>query len=123
MPDFREYAVKVPKPGVLEGEATLVQGLFIRDVVKLNPENFRVFSPDETTSNRWGAVFEVTNRCSTAKIIPGDDHIRARWPPDGNVERTSMRRLAGRLSAHGPPRVLLLLRSVHPHCGFDVQPA
>jgi len=34
-----------------------------------------VFSPDETSSNRWGAVFEVTNRCSTAEIVPGDDHV------------------------------------------------
>src|SRR5438034_739875 len=81
MPDFRDYAVKVAKAGAVEGEATRVQGQFIRDVVKLNPKNFRVFSPDETTSNRWGAVFEVTNRCSTAKIIPGDDHIA----PDGRV--------------------------------------
>src|SRR5437667_388636 len=81
LPDFCDYAVKVPKPGAVEGEATRVQGQFIRDVVKLNPKNFRVFSPDETTSNRWGAVFEVTNRCSTAEIIPGDDHVA----PDGRV--------------------------------------
>jgi len=79
--DLCDYAVKVPRPGAVEGEATRVQGQFIRDVVKLNPKNFRVFSPDETTSNRWGAVFEVTNRCSTAKIIPGDDHVA----PDGRV--------------------------------------
>jgi xylulose-5-phosphate/fructose-6-phosphate phosphoketolase len=81
LPDFRNYAVKVPKPGAVEGEATRVQGQFIRDVIKLNPANFRVFSPDETSSNRWGAVFEVTNRCSTAKIIPIDDHVA----PDGRV--------------------------------------
>jgi xylulose-5-phosphate/fructose-6-phosphate phosphoketolase len=81
LPDFRDYAVKVPKPGAVEGEATRVQGQFIRDVIKLNPANFRVFSPDETSSNRWGAVFEVTNRCSTAKIIPSDDHVA----PDGRV--------------------------------------
>ena len=81
LPDFREYAVKVPKPGAVDGEATRVQGQFIRDVVERNPKNFRVFSPDETTSNRWGAVFEVTNRCSTAEIVPGDDHVA----PDGRV--------------------------------------
>lgn len=81
LPDFRDYAVKVPKPGAVIAEATRVQGEFIRDVVKLNPQNFRVFSPDETTSNRWGAVFEVTNRCSTAEIIPIDDHVA----PDGRV--------------------------------------
>ena len=58
-----------------------MQGQFLRDVIKHNPDNFRVFSPDETTSNRWNAVFEVTNRCSTAEINPLDDHIA----PDGRV--------------------------------------
>jgi xylulose-5-phosphate/fructose-6-phosphate phosphoketolase len=81
LPDFRDYAVKVQKPGAVDDEATRVQGEFIRDVVKCNPHNFRVFSPDETNSNRWGAVFEVTNRCSTAEIVPGDDHVA----PDGRV--------------------------------------
>jgi xylulose-5-phosphate/fructose-6-phosphate phosphoketolase len=81
LPDFRDYAVTVPKPGAVDAEATRVQGQFIRDVIKLNPANFRVFCPDETSSNRWGAVFEVTNRCSTAKTIPIDDHVAA----DGRV--------------------------------------
>ena len=81
LPDFTDYAVKVLTPGTVTAEATRVQGQFIRDVIKHNPKNFRVFSPDETTSNRWGAVFEVTNRCSTAEIIPLDDHIA----PDGRV--------------------------------------
>jgi xylulose-5-phosphate/fructose-6-phosphate phosphoketolase len=75
LPDFRDYAVKVPQPGAVDAEATRVQGAFIRDVVKRNPETFRVFSPDETASNRWGAVFEVTNRCSTAEIMAIDDHV------------------------------------------------
>ena len=81
LPDFAGYAVEVPTPGGVAAEATRVQGQFIRDVIKLNPENFRVFCPDETVSNRWGAVFEVTNRCSTAEIIPLDDHVA----PDGRV--------------------------------------
>jgi xylulose-5-phosphate/fructose-6-phosphate phosphoketolase len=81
MPDFRDYALNIQKPGVVKGEATRVQGEFIRDVVSSNSNNFRIFSPDETNSNRWGAVFEVTNRCSTAEIIPGDDHVA----PDGRV--------------------------------------
>ena len=81
LPDFRDYAVRVPKPGTVDAEATRVQGQYIRDVIKLNADNFRVFSPDETNSNRWDAVFEVTNRCSTAEIIPIDDHIA----PDGRV--------------------------------------
>jgi len=83
MPDFRDHALKVAEPGVTEAESTHVQGQFIRDVLRLNAgaHNFRIFSPDETTSNRWGAVLEVTNRCSTAEIIPGDDHVA----PDGRV--------------------------------------
>ncbi|RPJ77508.1 MAG: phosphoketolase family protein, partial [Desulfobacteraceae bacterium] len=81
LPDFRDYAVKVTQPGAVDGEATRVQGEFIRDVIARNPSNFRVFSPDETSSNRWGAVFEATGRCSTAEIVPGDDHVA----PDGRV--------------------------------------
>ncbi len=75
MPDFRKYAVKVPMPGSMEAEATRVQGLFLRDVLKHNPHNFRIFGPDETASNRWTAVFEVTDRCSTEEILKIDDHV------------------------------------------------
>jgi xylulose-5-phosphate/fructose-6-phosphate phosphoketolase len=81
LPDFRDYAVKISQPGAVKAEDTRVQGEFIRDVVKMNPDNFLVFSPDETNSNRWGAIFEVTSRRSTATIIPGDDHVT----PDGRV--------------------------------------
>jgi len=81
MPDFRDYAVKVPAPGAVFAEATRVQGQFIRDVMKGNPDNFRVFSPDETVSNRWTALFEVTDRCSTAEVVAGDDHVS----PNGRV--------------------------------------
>ena len=83
LPDFRDYAVKVSNPGEVKAEATRAQGEFIRDVMKLNAQarNFRIFSPDETASNRWGALFEVTNRCSIAEILPGDENIA----PDGRV--------------------------------------
>jgi len=81
LPDFRGFAVKVPKPGGVDAEATRIQGAFIRDVIKLNPAIFRIFSPDETSSNRWDSVFEVTSRCSTAEIVAGDDHVA----PDGRV--------------------------------------
>jgi xylulose-5-phosphate/fructose-6-phosphate phosphoketolase len=81
LPDFRGYAVAVPEPGAVDGESTRVQGEFVRDVIKRNPVSFRVFSPDETTSNRWGAVFEATDRCSTAAILPTDEHVA----PDGRV--------------------------------------
>ncbi|OGJ57889.1 phosphoketolase [Candidatus Peribacteria bacterium RIFCSPLOWO2_12_FULL_55_15] len=77
MPDFRTYALEVPQPGAVLGEATREQGKFIRDVLTFNEKqrNFRVFSPDETASNKWTAVFDATNRMSAAEIIPTDDHI------------------------------------------------
>jgi len=81
IPDFSDYAVKVTSPGNVEAEATRVQGQFIRDVLKLNQENFRVFGPDEVASNRWNAVFEVDNRCLNAEVFKTDDHIS----PDGRV--------------------------------------
>lgn len=81
MPDFRDYAVQVPKPGAVEAEATRIQGQFLRDVMKLNEKTFRVFGPDETASNRWNALFETTDRCSTAEVLPTDDHVS----PNGRV--------------------------------------
>jgi xylulose-5-phosphate/fructose-6-phosphate phosphoketolase len=83
LPDFRNYAVDVVKPGAAEAESTRVLGNFLRDVMKLNAEsrNFRVMGPDETASNRLSALFEVTSRVSTAEIDPDDDHVS----PDGRV--------------------------------------
>jgi xylulose-5-phosphate/fructose-6-phosphate phosphoketolase len=77
MPDYRIYAVSVPAPGAVDAEATRVQGELVRDVLVQNREarNFRVFSPDETASNRWSAVFEETARASMAEILPTDDHV------------------------------------------------
>src|SRR5437660_6818111 len=59
LPDFREYAVDVPTPGVESTEATVVLGRLLRDVIRLNPDRFRLFGPDETASNRLSAVFEA----------------------------------------------------------------
>ncbi len=83
LPDYTSYAVSVPAPGAVTAEATRVQGEMIRDVLRLNAEarNFRVFSPDETASNRWNSVFEVTDRDSMAEIVPGDENVA----PDGRV--------------------------------------
>jgi xylulose-5-phosphate/fructose-6-phosphate phosphoketolase len=83
LPDFRDYAVDVPRPGAAIAEATRVQGTFLRDVMKANLDhrNFRVFSPDELNSNRWQDVLEATDRCYTAEIEPDDDHLS----PDGRV--------------------------------------
>jgi len=63
MPEFARYAVKVPKPGAVDAEATRVQGEFIRDVMKLNQDRRTSrLSPDETSLDRWSALFEVTDR-------------------------------------------------------------
>ena len=63
-PDFRHYAVQIPAPGEVQAQDMIVLGQYVRDVIKLNKEsrNFRVFGPDETQSNRLGAVFEATGR-------------------------------------------------------------
>jgi xylulose-5-phosphate/fructose-6-phosphate phosphoketolase len=83
MPDFRDYAVDVPAPGATEAEATRVMGMFLRDVLKLNAasRNFRVFGPDETASNRLGAVFEATGKTWVAGRLPTDEGLS----PDGRV--------------------------------------
>jgi xylulose-5-phosphate/fructose-6-phosphate phosphoketolase len=77
IPDFRNYAVPVVKPGTVEAEATRIMGKLLRDVMQLNQENrnFRIFGPDETASNRLDAVFEVTNKTWTAQTLPEDDHL------------------------------------------------
>ena len=75
MPDFREYAVDVPRPGGSTSEATKVLGTFLRDVTAANRQTFRLFGPDETASNRLGPVFEVTDRTFTGEILASDDHV------------------------------------------------
>lgn len=83
LPDFRAYAVPVTQPGALELESTRVAGLFLRDVMKhnLDAANFRVFGPDETNSNRLGAVFEVSPRAFMGEIVASDVDLAA----DGRV--------------------------------------
>jgi xylulose-5-phosphate/fructose-6-phosphate phosphoketolase len=81
LPDFGDYAVDVTHPGAPVGEATRQLGTWLRDVVRLNPETFRVMGPDEIASNRLSALFEVTDRVWMAERIPGDDHLA----PTGRV--------------------------------------
>ncbi|HVS60935.1 MAG TPA: phosphoketolase family protein, partial [Gemmatimonadaceae bacterium] len=83
LPDFRDHAVNVPKPGTVEAEATRVMGGFLRDVMKRSADsrNFRVMGPDETASNRLTALFEVTDRVFAGTVLPTDDHLSA----DGRV--------------------------------------
>jgi xylulose-5-phosphate/fructose-6-phosphate phosphoketolase len=75
MPDFREYAVEVKKPATTLNEATRITGAFLRDIIKENPENFRIVGPDETASNRLNAIFEATDRVFTGTILPTDENI------------------------------------------------
>lgn len=83
LPDFRDYAVVVIEPGTTTAESTRVMGNFLRDAMQLNREarNFRIVGPDETASNRLGALFEVTDRAWIAERLEGDDHLA----PDGRV--------------------------------------
>ena len=83
LPDFRDYAIPVPRPGSVEGEATKHMGMFLRDIMEenLHDANFRVFGPDETASNRLDALFEVTGRVWMDGAFPFDDHLA----PDGRV--------------------------------------
>jgi xylulose-5-phosphate/fructose-6-phosphate phosphoketolase len=77
LPDFRDYAVEVPSPGGSRSEATRVLGAFVRDVIRRNPENFRLFGPDETDSNRLTPVFEATDRQFLGELLPTDEHQAA----------------------------------------------
>jgi xylulose-5-phosphate/fructose-6-phosphate phosphoketolase len=81
LPDFRDYAVEVGKPGTTFSEATRVLGAFLRDVIVRNPDNFRLFGPDETASNRLDAVFETTARAWEAETLPTDEDLA----PEGRV--------------------------------------
>ncbi len=81
LPDFRDYGVEVKTPGTGSTEATRVLGTFLRDVIARNPDTFRLFGPDETASNRLGAVFETTARTWEAEAEPTDEGLA----PDGRV--------------------------------------
>jgi xylulose-5-phosphate/fructose-6-phosphate phosphoketolase len=81
VPDFRAYAVAVPAPGATSAEPTRVLGAFLRDVIAKNRDRFRLLGPDETTSNRLNAVFEVTDRVFSDEILPTDESIA----PQGRV--------------------------------------
>jgi len=81
LPDFRDYAVSVPRPGEASTEATRVLGAWLRDVIAANPTSFRIMGPDETASNRLGAVFEATDRAWEGEILPTDEHLA----PEGRV--------------------------------------
>ncbi len=127
LPDFRDYALKVEKPGTDRRRKTRGRSArFLRDVMKQNMTNFRVFGPDETTSNKLDAIYEVSKKFWIEEYFPEDadgGELVDRWPRDGDAERAHHGRHARRLSAHRPARLLLHLRSVRPRHRLDVQPA
>lgn len=77
LPDFKNYELPIGKPGTVEAESTRNLGKYLRDIFILNQDahNFRLFCPDETTSNRLEAVFEVTARCTMETIFPKDEKL------------------------------------------------
>ena len=77
LPPFTDYALPVPRPGVELQESTRRFGMLLRDVYARNPKRFRLFCPDETSSNRLGAVFERESRCLVEPTLPDDDHVSA----------------------------------------------
>ncbi|HLH65708.1 MAG TPA: phosphoketolase family protein [Solirubrobacteraceae bacterium] len=81
LPDFRDHAVRVRTPATGSSEATRVLGEYLRDVMRLNPDRFRIVGPDETASNRLQAVFEATDRDWQAERLDTDEHLA----PDGRV--------------------------------------
>ncbi|MFB4311164.1 phosphoketolase [Actinomadura sp. GTD37] len=81
LPDFRDYAVPVGKPGTTLTEPTRTLGTFLRDVVRGNPSNFRIMGADETASNRLGDVLQATDRVFTGSLLPTDEH----QAPSGQV--------------------------------------
>jgi len=81
LPDFGDYAVPVDKPATQTAEATKVLGTFLRDVIRRNPDRFRLMGPDETASNRLSAVYDATDKVWLAETSPDDEHLG----PEGRV--------------------------------------
>jgi xylulose-5-phosphate/fructose-6-phosphate phosphoketolase len=100
MPDFRRYAVTVEKPGHLAAENTRPLGRLLRDVMRENMDNFRVFGPDETSSNRLDAIYEVSKKLWLADVLP-EDADGGQLSPDGRVlEMLSEHTLEGWLEGY-----------------------
>jgi xylulose-5-phosphate/fructose-6-phosphate phosphoketolase len=100
MPDFRDYAIKVPKPGESEAESTRILGGFLRDIMRKNPTSFRVFGPDETASNRLTAIYEASKKTWMAELKP-EDRDGGELARDGRVmEMLSEHTLEGWLEGY-----------------------
>jgi xylulose-5-phosphate/fructose-6-phosphate phosphoketolase len=100
LPDFRDYAISVEKPGTTEVGPTQILGQFLRDIMRDNPDNFRVLSPDENASNRLTALYEVTKKAWLAEYFP-EDADGGELAPDGRVmEMLSEHTLEGWLEGY-----------------------
>ena len=100
LPDFRAYAVAVDAPGGTTAENTRPLGAFLRDVMRANPDNFRVFGPDENTSNRLDAVYEASRKLWLEETFP-EDADGGQLAPDGRViEMLSEHTLEGMLEGY-----------------------
>jgi xylulose-5-phosphate/fructose-6-phosphate phosphoketolase len=84
LPDFRDYAAEVPRPGQMRLENTRPLGVLLRDVMRDNMDNFRVFGPDENTSNKLNAIYEVSKKLWLADVLP-EDLDGGELAPDGRV--------------------------------------
>jgi xylulose-5-phosphate/fructose-6-phosphate phosphoketolase len=100
LPDFRQYGIKIPKPGQIEVSNTQPLGVFLRDILKNNLHNFRIFGPDETTSNKLDAVYEVSKKFWIAEYLP-EDSDGGELAADGRVmEMLSEHTLEGWLEGY-----------------------
>ncbi len=100
LPDFRQYGVQVDHPGSIEASNTAPLGVFLRDVMRKNMTNFRVFGPDENTSNKLGAIYEVSKKFWIAEFLP-EDLDGGELSPDGRVmEMLSEHTLQGWLEGY-----------------------
>jgi xylulose-5-phosphate/fructose-6-phosphate phosphoketolase len=100
LPDFREYGVKFEKPAQIEAENTRPLGVYLRDVMKANMNTFRIFSPDENTSNKLDAVYEVSKKFWIAEYFP-EDQDGGELSTDGRViEMLSEHTLEGMLEGY-----------------------
>lgn len=81
MPNFRDFALTMPAPGAVMGQDTMVLAKFLREIIRLNKSNFRIFGPDETLSNLLGAVFEESNRQWDAATVKDDEFLA----PSGQI--------------------------------------
>ena len=126
LPDFRDYAVQLAGPGVTRAENTHVMGEFLRDVMRANMHNFRVFGPDENTSNKLTALYDVTEKLWLEQRFPEDDD-GGEIAADGRVvemlSRTHARGDARRLPPHRSARPPVVVRGVRARDRLDVQPA